>query len=380
MYGDCVGLVSQNHSNPSPLIVRYVVFTPTMAQLAIAVLIVIIGSALCSGTEVALLSIPLLKARQLAQNRNPANVALLAIREKVNRPIATIVILNNVFNIVGSFIVSRLAADLFGNLMLGIFSGLLTFLIILFAEILPKTIGERYAEQFGLLVAIPVRSLTWLMTPIILVLEKLTAPLVRGNQRPVTNEAEIKLLAMLGYQEGLIEDDEAEMIQKVFRMNDIAAEDIMTPRVALTYIEGHQSLESAQQEIMQSQHSRIIVTGEDLDDVLGVALKAELLAALVQGRGQDPVTSCMRQARYIPATERSDKLLKTFQTAREHLMIVVDEYGGVSGVVTLEDVLEVLIGEIVDETDRNVDLQALARQRRRRLLQRQGFQTDLKRN
>lgn len=350
-----------------------------MAQLAIAVLIVIIGSAICSGTEVALLSIPLLKARQLAQNRKPAAVALLAIREKISRPIASIVILNNVFNIVGSFIVSRIAADLFSNLMLGIFSGILTFLIILFAEIVPKTIGERYAEQFGLLVAVPVRSLTWLMTPIIWVLEKLTAPLVKGNNRPVTNEAEIKLLAMLGYQEGLIEDDEAEMIQKVFRMNDIVAKDIMTPRVAITYIEGHRSLESAQQEIMQSQHSRILVTGEELDDVLGVALKAELLAALVQGRGQDPVTSCMRQARYIPTSERSDKLLKTFQTAREHLMIVVDEYGGVSGVVTLEDVLEVLIGEIVDETDRNVDLQALARQRRRRLLQRQGFQTDLKR-
>ncbi|MEM9092907.1 MAG: hemolysin family protein [Cyanobacteria bacterium P01_F01_bin.53] len=361
-----------------------------MAQLAIAVLIVIIGSAICSGTEVALLSLPLLKARQLAQNRNPATLALLAIREKVSRPIATIVILNNIFNIVGSFVVSRLAYALFEEwygqaspqipIMLGFFSGLLTFLIILFAEIVPKTLGERYAEQLGLLVAIPVRSLTWLMTPIILGLERLTAPLVRGRSQPITNEAEIKLLAMLGYQEGLIEDDEAELIQKVFRMNDIAAEDIMTPRVAITYIQGNQSLEAAQQEIMQSQHSRIIVTGEELDDVLGVALRAELLAALVQGRGQDLVTSCMRQARYIPATERSDRLLKSFQTAREHLMIVVDEYGGVLGVVTLEDVLEVLIGEIVDETDRNVDLQALARQRRRRLLQRQGFQTDLKQN
>ena len=259
-----------------------------MAQLAIAVLIVIIGSAICSGTEVALLSIPLLKARQLAQNRNPATLALLGIRERVNRPIATIVILNNVFNIVGSFVVSRLAAELFGNLMLGIFSGILTFLIILFAEIVPKTIGERYAEQFALLVAVPVRSLTWVMTPIILVLEKLTAPLIKGNHKPVTNEAEIKLLAMLGYQEGLIEDDEAELIQKVFRMNDIAARDIMTPRVAITSIQGEQSLEAAQQEIMESQHSRIIVIGDDLDDVRGVALKAELLAALVQGRWSRP--------------------------------------------------------------------------------------------
>lgn len=350
-----------------------------MAQLAIAVLIVLIGSALCSGTEAALLSVPVLKARQLAHNRNPAAVALLAIREKVNRPIAAIVILNNIFNIVGSIMIGRIAASVFGDALLGIFSAILTFLIILFGEIVPKTLGERYAERIGLLVALPVRTLTWVATPLILMLEKLTAPLVEGRKQPVTNEAEIKLLAMLGYQEGLIEDDEAEMIQKVFRLNDMSAADIMTPRVALTYLYGEDILQTVQQEVIDSQHSRIIVISEDLDHVLGVALKSELLAALVQEKGDVPVQTLMRPARYVPETERADRLLKTFQTAREHLMIVVDEYGGVSGVVTLEDVLEVLTGEIVDETDRNVDLQALARQRRKRLLQTRGFRKDLQR-
>jgi CBS domain containing-hemolysin-like protein len=319
-----------------------------------------------------------LKARQLAQNRNPAAVALLAIREKINRPIAALVILNNVFNIVGSMLVGRIAAAVFGDALLGVFSAVLTFLIILFGEIVPKTLGERYAERVGLLVALPVRTLTWVATPLILVLEKLTAPLGKGHKRPITNEAEIKLLAMLGYQEGLIEDDEAEMIQKVFRLNDMSAADIMTPRVALTYLCGEDILQTVQQQVIDSQHSRIIIIGEDLDHVLGVALKAELLAALVQGKGDVPVQSLMRPARYVPETERSDRLLKSFQTAREHLMIVVDEYGGVSGVVTLEDVLEVLTGEIVDETDRNVDLQALARQRRKRLLQTRGFRKDLR--
>ncbi|NEP16798.1 MAG: HlyC/CorC family transporter [Leptolyngbya sp. SIO4C1] len=348
-----------------------------MIELAIAVLVVLFGSALCSGTEAALLSIPLLKARQIAHNRNPAAIALLAIRERVNRPIATIVILNNIFNIVGSIVIGRIAASVFGDAMLGIFSAVLTFLIILFAEIVPKTLGERYAERIGLLVALPVRTLTLICTPIILMLERLTAPLVEGNQRPITNEAEIKLLAMLGYQEGLIEDDEAEMIQKVFRLNDMSAADIMTPRVAITFLYGEDILADVQKEVINSQHTRIIIIGEDLDHVLGVALKAELLAGLVQGNGQAQVQTFMRQARYVPETERADRLLKTFQTAREHLMIVVDEYGGVSGVVTLEDVLEVLTGEIVDETDRNVDLQALARQRRRRLLQARGFRKDL---
>ncbi|MEL6327218.1 MAG: hemolysin family protein [Cyanobacteria bacterium J06626_23] len=349
-----------------------------MLRLAIAVLIVIIGSALCSGTEAALLSIPLLKARQMAQSRKAPAIALLAIREKVNRPIAAIVILNNIFNIVGSIVIGSIAASVLGDTLIGVFSAILTFLIILFAEIVPKTIGERYAEQIGLVIAIPIRTLTLLLTPIILLLEKITAPLVSGNQRPITNESEIKLLAMLGYQEGLIEDDEAEMIQKVFRLNDITAANIMTPRVAITYLEGSDMLSDVQQTILDSQHSRIIIIDEDLDHVLGVALKSELLKEIIEGKGHMPVQTCMRQARYIPETERADRLLKTFQTAREHLMIVVDEYGGVSGVVTLEDVLEVLTGEIVDETDRNVDLQALARQRRRRLLQRRGFRTDLR--
>ncbi|MBE9032278.1 HlyC/CorC family transporter [filamentous cyanobacterium LEGE 11480] len=344
-----------------------------MAQLVFTVLLVLFGSALCSGTEAAILSIPLLKARQIAQSRKPAALALMEIREKVNRPIAAIVILNNLFNIVGSIVIGRIAADLFGEVLLGVFSAILTFLIILFAEILPKTLGERYAENIGLIIAIPIRALTWLLLPVILLLEKLTAPLVQGDRRPVTDEAEIKLLAMLGYQEGMIEDDEAEMIQKVFRLNDMTAADIMTPRVAITYLEAADGLAAVKDVIIKSQHSRMIVVGEDIDHILGVALKAELLAAIVEEQGNATVQNVMREAHYIPETVRADKLLKTFQTSREHLMIVVDEYGGVLGVVTLEDVLEVLTGEIVDETDRNVDLQALARQRRRRLLKTHGF-------
>lgn len=345
-----------------------------MIQLVTAVFIVIIGSALCSGTETALLSLPLLRAKQLTQNRpSPAAIALLTIRQHVSRPVATIVILNNIFNIVGSIIVGRLAASVFGNAGLGLFSAALTFSIILLAEILPKTVGERYAESIGLTVAIPVKGLTFLFTPLIWLLEHITAPLTKGSKRPITDESEIKLLTILGYQEGLIEDDEVEMIDRVFRLNDLKAADIMTPRVAITFLPGAAVLRDIQDEIIASQHTRILVIDGDLDHVIGVALKAELLAAIVQGQGNAPIKNLMRQVNYVPDTERTDRLIKTFQSLREHLMVVVDEYGGVSGVVTLEDTLEVLTGEIVDETDRNVDLQAFARQRQKRILRRSGF-------
>ena len=347
-----------------------------MLQLAIAVLIVIIGSALCSGTETALLSIPLLKAKQLTQTHpGPAASALLDIRKRISRPIAAIVILNNIFNIVGSIVTGYLAGIQFDNAGVGIFSAVLTLAIILLAEILPKTLGERYAETVGLLVAIPIQAITLFFTPLIWLLERITAPLTDGDMRPITDESEIRLLTKLGYQEGLIEDDEAEMIDRVFRLNDLKAADIMTPRVAITYIPGNAILKDVQDEIIKSQHTRILVIKEDLDHVIGVALKAELLTALVQGKGDQKIESLMRKVHYVPDTERTDRLIKSFQGLREHLMVVVDEYGGVSGVVTLEDTLEVLTGEIVDETDRNVDLQAFGRQRQKLLLRRSGFLT-----
>ena len=344
-----------------------------MLKLAIAVLIMLIGSALCSGTETALLSVSILKARQLAQSRNPRALALLAIRQRINRPIATIVILNNLFNIVGSIVIGSVAADVFGDALLGVFSGILTFLVIVFAEILPKTLAEQHAQPIALIMAMPTQGVTWAMTPLVVLLERITAPFTRKGRQPITNETEIKLLASIGYQEGIIEQDEAEMIRRVFRLNDIEAANIMTPRVELTYLPAEAAIANLKDEIIASQHSRILLVEEDIDHIQGIALKDDLLTALIQNQGEHPISTLQRPVRFIAETERADKLLQAFQTNQEHIAVVVDEYGGVSGVVTLEDVLEELTGEIVDETDLNVDLQALARQRRKRLLQAKGF-------
>lgn len=344
-----------------------------MLSLVIAIVVMLIGSALCSGSEVALLSVPVLKAQQLAESKKPAALALLAIRQRVNRPIATIVIINNLFNIVGSVMIGGIAAKVFNDALLGVFTGVLTLLVILFGEIFPKILGERYAIPISLAIAIPLRGLTWLFTPIVVLLEQITAPFVNSGNRPSTNEAEIKLMATIGHQEGIIEADEAEMIRRVFRLNDTKSIDIMTPRVALTHLPGDLTIAAAQDKIFNSQHSRILVSDTDIDHILGLVMKHDLLAALIQGRGHQIIRDVVRPVRFISETERADKLLQEFQTAREHLAVVVDEYGGISGVVTLEDVLEVLTGEIVDETDRSIDLQTLARQRQHQLLQSRGF-------
>ncbi len=340
-----------------------------MLQLLIIVFIVLLGSALCSSIETALFSVSVLRVRQLAQSNNRSALTLLAIRENMNRPIAAIVILNNTFNIIGSILTGNIATQVLGDKWLGVFSGILTFLIIIFGEIIPKTIGERYSEQIAILAALPVAGLAIAFTPLVWILENVTAPFSKGKKRPTTNEAEIKLLAKIGHQEGIIESEEAEMIQRVFRLNDVTASDLMTPRIMLTYIHAGMTLAEAKANIIASQHTRIIVIDDSLDEVIGYALKQNLLTAMIEGSNDQKIASLTRKVNFVPEIIRADKLLKNFIEAREHLAVVVDEYGSIAGVITLEDVLEVITGEIVDETDRTVDLQEIARKKREKMLQ-----------
>lgn len=176
-------------------------------------------------------------------------------------------------------------------------------------------------------------------------------------------------MANIGQQEGIIESDEAEMIQRVFKLNDVVAADLMTPRIMVTHINGNWTIAEAQSEIIASQHTRIIVTDNSIDQVIGFSLKQELLTAIVEGNQNYQVAKLVRKVRFVPEVIHADRLLKNFIEAREHLAVVVDEYGSITSVVTLEDVLELITGEIVDETDRNIDLQEIARKKREKMLQ-----------
>ena len=332
-----------------------------MLTLVIAIAVVLLSSAICSGSEAALFSVRLVKVRRLAQSKRPNALALLSIREQMNRPIATIVILNNIANIVGTIVVGFIATDVLGKQWLGVVSGILTFLVILFSEIIPKTLGERYSDQIALVIARPVAGLTRILTPLIWCIEKITNPLTAGGNSFTTDEAEIKLLAKMGQEAGTIEDDEFEMLRKIFDLNDMTAADLMTPRVVMTYLKGDLTLAEAKEDILNSPHSRIIVIGETPDQVTGVALKTELLAGIIEGKLDQSISHFAYKVHFVLGRKRANQLLSIFQQTRQHLAVVVDEYGGVSGVVTLEDVLEVLTGQLVDETDTVVDLQEFAR-------------------
>ena len=334
-----------------------------MAELVLVVIFILIASAVCSGSEAALFSLSPTKAQAMAEAKRPGAKRLLAIRQNMTRPIATIVILNNLANIVGTFLVGIIATNRLDSTGQVVVPILLTFLVIVFAEILPKTIGERYCESISLIVAPGVRLLTWLLTPMVWMIEHITRPFTsKAALTPTTNEDEIKLLAQIGRKEGVINASESSMIERVFILNDRTAQDLMTPRVAMTYIDGKHKLKQVKDALMESQHSRILVIGKSIDHILGMVLKSELLAAMVEGQGERQVQEFVRDVRFTPKYTRADRLLNVFRETRQHLAVVVDDFGGTAGVITLEDVLEVLTGEIVDETDVYVDLQKYARE------------------
>lgn len=340
-----------------------------MTALIAISLIIILGAALASATETALFSCSLVRARQLAESKNTrASRALLAVRENMSRPIVTVVVINNVFNIVGSLLVGAIAAGIMDNISIGIFSAVFTFLIIILGEIIPKTLGERFAAPVALYAAPAVLIMTKLLSPLIWAVERLTSPFNLVNAETLTTENEIRTLVQIGQEEGIVEPHEGEMIHRIFRLNDLTAQEIMTPRVSITSLPADAKLSETRDEIISSQHSRIVLTGESLDDIAGIALKDQLLAGLVEGRGEEALRSFARPAQFVPVMVEADLLLSRFKENRDHIAVVVDEFGGTAGVVTLEDVLEVLTGEIVDETDRVMDMQAAARRKRLRTL------------
>lgn len=337
-----------------------------METLLLAAFLVILISALCSGTEAALFSVPIMKVRQMLNEDTCKpkfklrTEALLKIREKMSRPIAMIVISNNIANIGGTTVVTILATNKYDG-WVGIISGSLTFMVIIFAEIIPKTIGEKHSLKIALFLARPTLLFTRIFTPVIILVELFTRPFT-GKDKLIlsTDEREIRYMAQLGEEEGVIEADELEMLHGVFQLNDMDARALMTPRISLTCIDGDATINSVIDEVIESQHSRIVIVGESRDEVLGVVLKSKLLTAMIKGKGDDNVRLHGYDPVEVQHDMKADQILPIFQKSRQHLAIVRDEFGGVDGVITLEDIIEELTGEIVDETDTDEDMREAA--------------------
>lgn len=324
-----------------------------MTTLIILALAVIIGSGVCSCIEAALFAVPRSRVMVLKEQQKKGALELFLVKERLQRSIIVIVIGNNIVNIVGSIFVGVVASEVFGDTMLGIVSAVLTLVIIIFGEILPKAIGENNAERISLSVAPFLLGITKILSPLVWLLEQLTKRFT--TVRKIVSEEELHILSELGHLEGSIEEDERDLIHRVFTLNDITARDIMTPRTMMVGFQKDAQLMDIRDEIFNLVNSRLPVYDEDYDDIVGLCYRRDILIALAKDEHTRLINSFTRTVLYVSDTMRADDLLQLFLERREHIAIVKDEFEGTSGLVTLEDVLEQLVGEIVDETDEVVD-------------------------
>jgi CBS domain containing-hemolysin-like protein len=270
------------------------------------------------------------------------------LRQRLGRTLSVLVIANNGFNIFGSLMLGGYAAIVFKRqgiegVALPLFSVGLTVLVILLGEILPKALGSRLALPVALASAPALAIVAGLMLPLVLLLERLL-PAITAENEISTDEEEIRLLARLGSQKGQIEADEAAMIAKVFQLNDLTARDLMTPRVAAPTLDGATSLEKLREDLLANNAEWWVVLGEEVDEVLGVASRERLLAALLQGEGNRTAASLSEPVDYVPEMIRADRLLTGFRRNSSGVRVVVDEFGGFVGVIGAEAVLAVLAG------------------------------------
>jgi CBS domain containing-hemolysin-like protein len=331
-----------------------------MNKLIGSILIVVLGSGILSMIEAALFSVPINKAKILFEQKRKGAKSLIIIKENMHRFITVIVIFNNIFNIFGSMMIGLIAWEVLNSYWIGFFSAALTFLIIIFGEIIPKNIGGAYAVSVSLFVSSSLIIITKLFSPLIFLIDFLNKPFEKNKK--LISEDEIKILSHLGHMEGSIEADEKEMIQKVFLLNDISAKDIMTPRTVVEALDGDATLEESKEKIFSLPHSRLPIYKDNLDCIIGVCHQRDLLIALGRDEKEKKIKEFKKENYLLFVSEnmRVDELIPLFQKQKTHLAIVNDSFGGTSGVITLEDVLEQIVGEIVDETDKDIDLRLKA--------------------
>ncbi len=325
-----------------------------MPLLAATVLIVLLVAAVFAAVEAALFSTSFARAHVLKRQNRWGSHSLAVIRGKMSRPVTTLVIGTNVTTIVGSLLIGHIATETYGDAAIGTVTAAVTALIIVFGELFPKVIGERYAEPIGLASAPVLRALTYVLSPLIWCIDRLTA-IFAHRARKIVSEEELKILSEIGSREGSIEDDEAALIRRVFSLNDMRATDIMTPWRVVDSLSAGKTVAESTPLLMHKPYSRYPVVDSD-GEVVGIVQAKALLIALARGKGTDSIDDFMMRPVFVPPEKRVDHLLTLFLSNRRHQAVVLSASGKPLGVVTFEDVLEQLVGEIVDETDEVVDL------------------------
>lgn len=324
--------------------------------------VLIIFSGFFSGAEIALFSLSSAKVRTLLEQDEKNSEMLARIKEEPQKLLITILIANNLVNIGSSSLATVLAIEKFGNAGAGIATGAMTFLILFFGEIVPKSFAQRYAEKWALTIAPAMRAITVLLIPFVWSLNLLTIAVQKLFRIPdtplVVSEDDVKAMVNIGHEEGSLEDDEKEMIENVFALNDTTARDVMTPNEYMVGFPMSDTIGEVLPIIEKTGYSRFPVFASSDGDVEGILYIKDvfvLLADELEGAAtavlHKKVSELMISPLFVPDTMVLDDLMDMFQERRTHMGVVVDEHGSVVGLITLEDILERLVGEIKDETD-----------------------------
>ncbi len=316
--------------------------------LAIFVLIVLVGSAICSGIEAALLAVNPLHVNELATRRPNVFGAqrLEKLRHRLGRTLTIVTIANNSFNIFGSLMVGSYASYVFQHghgIIMPIFSIGFTVLVLILGEILPKALGARLSLKISLSSAPILHFLSIIMRPLLILLEQLL-PVITAKNEITTDEAEIRQMTKLGLQTGQIEADEAEMIAKVFQLNDLTAKDLMTPRVEAPTLSGTKTLDKIKDIVIAKNISQWIVLGDEVDKIIGVVSRDKILTALLKGHANLTTADLSEEVEFVPEMVKVDRLLTGFNNDTNSVRVVVDEFGGFVGLIGAQAVLAVLAG------------------------------------
>ncbi len=319
-----------------------------------AVGVVLVVSFLCSIFESVLLSVTRPQIEKLTQDGRRSGALLKRFKENIDVPIAAILILNTAAHTVGASVAGASYANVFDPATLWLFTIVFTLAVLLLTEIIPKTLGVSYAPTLATPVAHGIRWLTILLKPLVVVSERISRSLRAGADTPVTSPEEIRLLASLGRSEGVVGQRTAGMIVGATHLGELRVSDVMLPREEVQFVSGTMQRDEVTAFVRDTRHSRYPYspTG-DIDDVTGVVLVKELLHWKLANDGDTVDWDSLRQdALVVPENLPLIRLLRMFQESHRHMTIVVDEYGSVKGIATLEDVLEEIVGDIFDESDK----------------------------
>jgi CBS domain containing-hemolysin-like protein len=335
--------------------------------LVVYVIIAVGFSFFCSIAEAALLSVtPSFIATVKQQGKKGAEL-LEQLKRKVDRPLAAILSLNTIAHTVGAAGVGAEAAAIWGSGFVGLASAIMTLVILIFSEIIPKTIGATYWRRLALPLAPVIQGLIWILLPLVWLSDLLTRLMGGGHVHAIVTREEVAALAMIGARQGQLDDDETRILENLFRLNSLSVRDIMTPRTVIIAFDQEATIGDALTQRRELPVSRIPIYDESIDSVTGLVLKTDLLLAQANGQLDLPLRELKRNIRAVSRHASLKRLLETLLDQREHIALVVDEYGGTDGVVTLEDLMETLLGsEIVDEKDSSPDMRALARKKWKR--------------